>query len=113
MEDIVRSYRQQPAKTVKAEADERVRAKRASLDREAHCDAGGVPSRCRQTLENCFLGSFIVQMKRLRIVFGGELLDIIFRDLGGPFFEPHSKRQALNPFNHRPSQKISAAAGAS
>jgi len=90
MENVVGSYRQHPAKTVNPKADEGMGAKRARLHCKTHCESGGVPSRCCQTLENCSLGSFIVQMKRLRIELGSELLDIIFGDLDRLTFETHS-----------------------
>src|SRR5206468_478699 len=90
MQDIARSDRQHPAKTVDAKADERMRAKRARLYCKTHCESGGVPSGCGQALEKCLLGRFIVQMKRLRIELGGELLDLVFRDLDGFTFETHS-----------------------
>src|SRR5437773_2720812 len=100
MEDIARSDRQYPAKPVDPKADEGMGAKRASLYCKTHREGGGVPSRCCQALENCFPGSVVVQMKRLRIELRGELLDIVFRDPDGLALETHSQRQVFEPFDH-------------
>ena len=83
-------YRQHPTKTVDPETNEWMGTKRASLYGKAHGDGGGVPSRCRQSLENCLLGRVIVQMKRLRVKFGRKLFDLIFQDFDGLAFETHA-----------------------
>src|SRR6202022_1584483 len=102
MEDIVRSDRQHPTKAVNAKTNQGMRAKRASFHTKAHCDGGRVPSRCCQAFENCFSGSFVVQMEWLRIELGSDLLDIIFRDLDFLTLETHPQRQIFEPFDHYP-----------
>jgi len=59
-----------------------------------------VPSRGRQPLEHGFPRRLIVEVKRLRIVFGRERLDLVLRDLDGAAFEPHAQGKVFEPFDH-------------
>ena len=93
---IAGSHRQQPAQTVDFKTNQGMGPKRTRLKRKAHGNGSGVPSRRRQAFEHGFLRSIVVEMKRLRIELGGELLDFLFGDLDRPTFETIPKDKSSN-----------------
>src|SRR3954470_20928208 len=100
MEFVTGSHRQHPPQIIDAEPNQRMRTERLGLDGEAHRDAGRVPARRRQTLEQCFARRGIIKMHGLRIELGCKLLDVLFGDPERPAFELHAEREIFKPFDH-------------
>src|SRR5262249_24704153 len=50
--------------------------KRYAIDQHAHGHRRGVPAARRQALEQRILGRFLVEVEGLRVVVGGEALDL-------------------------------------
>src|SRR3981189_1685 len=77
-----------------------MRTERPNLDGEVHCYRGRVPPGGCETFEYRIGGGNLVQMHRLRIIFGSETLDVAFGDLNLAAFEPHPYSQVIKPLNH-------------
>jgi hypothetical protein len=67
MKHIARAHRHYPTQVVDAKTRERMWSKRPGVNAKAHRNGSGVPSGRCKPFEYCFLGSSLVQVKRLRI----------------------------------------------
>src|SRR4051794_34084164 len=101
MQTVIGPYRDGPAQPVDASADQRMRAEGPSLDREAHGNGGGVPSRGSEPPEQGLLGGFVVEMHRLRIELRREPLDVGLGDVNFGGFELHSNGEIVEPLDPR------------
>ena len=73
-----------PAEFVKAGADDAASGFEIAVDQEAHRDRGGVPAARSETAKYRLGGGPFVEMKRLRIEFGGKALDAVASMWMGP-----------------------------
>src|SRR3954470_20503872 len=100
VEFVAGAHRQHPAQIVDAKPDQRMRAEWPSLDGQLHCDAGRVPPRRRQTLEQRIARRRIIKMHGLRIEFCRKPFDVLLGHLEGPALEFHTEREIVKPFDH-------------
>src|SRR3954447_3874006 len=100
MEIVTGAHRQHPPQIVDAEPNQRMRTERLGLHGQAHRDAGRVPSRRRQTLEQRIARRRIIKMHGLRIEFCRKPFNVLLGHLEGPALEFHTEREIVKPFDH-------------
>src|SRR5437868_2744539 len=77
-----------------------MRAEGTDLDSEVHGYRGGMPSGCRETIEQRIGGRHFVEVHGLRIKLSREAFDIAFSDPNFSAFEAHTYDEIVKPLNH-------------
>ena len=83
--------RSRPTEFVKTGAHDAASGPQIAVDQESHGDRSGVPAACGETAKHRLSGGSFVEMKWLRIEFGGKALDAVRIDADAPGHEGLSR----------------------
>src|SRR5579872_7176749 len=100
MKRIAGTHRLHPAQFVHPGAEQGMRAKGPGRDRKPHRNRRGMPAGGGKPLQDAVLGGFLIEMKRLRIEFGGKAQDLFPRDGLALARKAHPELQIVEPFDH-------------
>src|SRR5260221_6113751 len=100
MNRIAGPHRFQPAEIVDTGAEQRMRSEWTTTRGEPHGNGRRVPSGSRKAAKDGLLRGLLVEVKRLRIIFGREADDVVLRHRYPFALEAHAEFQILEPLDH-------------
>src|SRR5437899_2361776 len=100
MNGIAGPHRFQPTEIIDTGAEQRMRSERTTTRGEPHGNGRRVPSGSSQAAKDGLLRSLLVEVKRLRIIFGSEADDVVFRHHHALALKAHTELQIVEPLDH-------------